>query len=146
MSRVVIGDEVVKWVASFTGEYGNYGAAVGFGVERDGKLIAGVVYNDWNGVNINQHCASVKGSHWMSRNFLWYCFDYPFNQLKVKRITGLVGEGNAPARRLNEHLGFVCETTLEDAHPTGKIIVYRMRKHECRWLNLKRPEDERMAA
>ncbi len=134
MTRIVIGQPVVEWVAKRTGEHGNFGAAVGFGVERNGELIAGVVYNEWNGVNINQHCAAVHGSNWMSRELLWMAFDYPFNQAKVKRITGLVGEKNMPSRRLNEHLGFVLETRLKDAHPDGDMLVYVLRREQCRWL------------
>lgn len=139
---IIFGGRVVEWVAKQTADFGNYGAAAGIGVERDGQIIAGVVYNDWNGVNANQHCAALPGSNWMSKALLWYAFDYPFNQLHCKRITGLVGEGNAAARRLNEHLGLVEETRLKDAHPTGDVIVYRMTREMCRWLQLKRPKNE----
>jgi RimJ/RimL family protein N-acetyltransferase len=52
----------------------------------------------------------------------------------VQRITGLVGEGNAAARRFDEHLGFTLETKLTGAHPTGDLLVYVMWKHDCIWL------------
>lgn len=145
---IVIGQEVVDWVASRTGEFGSYGAAVGIGWEKDGSLIAGVVYNDFNGVNMQMHVASDGTGKWMTREYLRVCFDYPFNQAKVKRITGLVGEGNLEARKFDEHLGFVRETTLRGAHPTGDLIVYVMWKDKCRWLRNENlyPRRLRMAA
>ncbi len=130
---LVVGPEVVQWVATRTNEFGNFGAAVGIGWARNGELVAGVAYNEFNGVNINAHIAS-SGRHWLTRDFLWAIFDYPFRQLGVQRITGLVGEGNAAARRFDEHLGFTLETKLTGAHPTGDLLVYVMWKHDCRWL------------
>lgn len=141
MKRLVIGNFVVEWVAHKTEEFGNYGAAQGIGLQefRNGhwELVAGVVYNEFNGANINMHVASDGSRRWMNRQYLWTCFDYPFNQCKVKRITGLVGEGDMEARKFDEHIGFELETRLKDAHPTGDMLVYVMRKPQCRWLNIK---------
>lgn len=141
---IVFGQTVVDWVASRTSEFGSFGAATGIGVVRDGELIGGVVYNDWNGASVCMHCAGGNG--WLTRTLLWYAFDYPFNQLKVKRATALIGEGNTPARTLNEQLGFRYETRIRDAHPTGDMIVMEMRREWCRWLKLKRPANEKLAA
>jgi len=130
---LVVGPDVVHWVATRTNEFGSFGAATGIGWARNGELVAGVAYNEFNGVNINAHIAS-NGHHWLTRDFLWAIFNYPFRQLGVQRITGLVGEGNAAARRFDEHLGFTLETKLTGAHPTGDLLVYVMWKHDCRWL------------
>lgn len=130
---IVTGQAVVEWVAKRTNEHGNYGCAVGIGWQRGNDLVAGVVYNGYNGVNINMHVAA-NGRHWMTRQYLWTCFDYPFNQAGVQRITGLVGEGNIAAQRFDEHLGFELETTLERSHPTGKTLVYRMFREQCKWI------------
>ncbi len=143
---IVTGQPVVEWVAKRTAEFGNYGAAVGIGVEIDGKLIAGVVYNEFNGVNMNMHTAALPKVRWLTRESLFCFFDYPFNRAKVNRVTALVGEGNVKSRKLVEGVGFSLETTLEGADPTGKLLIYRMRRSECRWLNLERPKHERMAA
>lgn len=131
---LVVGDDVVRWVAARTNEHGNFGAAVGIGWARDERLVAGVVYNEWNGVNVCMHVASDGTRRWMTREFLRIAFDYPFNQAGVNRITGMVGEGNVQARRFDEHLGFRLETRLAGAHPTGDLLVYVMWRDECRWL------------
>lgn len=131
---LIIGPAVVSWVAQRTNEFGNFGAAVGIGWQKNGVLVAGVAYNDFNGVNMQMHVASDGSRQWMSREFLFAAFDYPFNQAGVKRVTGLVGEGNKEARKFDEHLGFELEATLHCAHPTGDLLVYRMFREQCRWI------------
>jgi RimJ/RimL family protein N-acetyltransferase len=133
VKRIVIGRPVVDWTAAQMGQHVVFGAAVGFGIEQDGEIIAGVVFDDYNGVNINMHVASSK-PRWMTRELLWMVFDYAFNQAKVNRITGLVGEGNTAAREFDEHIGFTLETTLKAAHPSGDLLIYRMFRDECKWL------------
>jgi len=132
---IVIGEDVVQWVAKRTNEYGNFGASVGIGWKRHGNLVAGVVYSDYNGANMLMHVASDGSKRWLCREYLRVCFDYPFNQARVGRVTGLVGEGNVEARKFDEHLGFELETTLERAHPTGDLLVYVMWKRRCRWIS-----------
>lgn len=133
MKTVVTGQHVVEWVASRTGEFGSYGAAVGIGLE-DKQLIAGVVFNDYNGANICMHVASDHSKRWMTKEYLWFVFYYAFEQAKVKRITGLVPESNEAAIKFDLHIGFSEETRLKDAHPDGDLIVLVMRKENCRWL------------
>ena len=73
----------------------------------------------------------------MNREFLWFCFYYPFEQLRVNKILGLVESTNLEAQRLNEHLGFTLEATLKDAAPKGDLLIYSMKRDQCKWLDLK---------
>lgn len=147
MRRLVIGQPVVEWVAKRTAEFGNYGAAVGFGIEDEsGALRAGVVFNEFNGANMNMHVASDGSKNWMTRQLLWTVFDYAFNQAKVKRVTGLVGEGDSDTLDFDFHIGFRHETTLASAHPTGDLFVLVIFRHECKWLNMRRPKREYLQA
>ena len=104
------------------------------GLEEDGELIAGVLFDNYNGASICMHVAALPGKRWMTKEYLWYCFHYPFNELKVKRITGLVAESNLEARRFDEHIGFELETRLKDACPDGDMLVYVLWKDNCRFL------------
>ncbi len=128
---IVIGQGVIDWVAQralcFVGP-----DCRGIGLSRNGKIVAGVVYTDYNKRNVFVHQA-IEGR--LTREYLWTISDYPFNQLKVERVTGIIPEGNALARKAAEKLGFVLETTLPDAHPSGDLLVYVMRRKDCRWLN-----------
>lgn len=107
------------------------------GLVRDGELVAGCLYDDYNGANVNMHIASDGSRSWLNKEFLWYSFYYPFEQLGCKRVTGLVPSSNHDARRFDEHLGFVLEAALKDAHPDGDLLVYRMFRADCRWLNVR---------
>ncbi len=148
MRRIVIGQGVVDWVAAHMKRGEGYGLSVGIGMERDGELIAGIVYNEFNHCNINMHVAAI-GGNWMTREFLRIAFDYPFNQCEVRRITGFVEDDNEAALRFDKHLGFKYETRLEGAYEhdgkVGDIIVLKMLREDCRWLNIKR-EPMRLAA
>ena len=133
---LVIGQSVVEWVAKRTNDYGNFGAAQGIGWERNGSLVAGVAYAEWNGPNVVCHIASDGSRRWATRQYLWTIFDFPFTQLGCKRITVCVGEGNSASRGFVLHLGFTCEATLTGAHPSGDLLVYRLFRHDCRFLRM----------
>tara|TARA_R110000868_G_scaffold69515_2_gene204580 strand:- start:4210 stop:4698 length:489 start_codon:yes stop_codon:yes gene_type:complete len=140
MKQIVIGQGVVDWVADHMKRGEGYGLSTGIGLVKDGELVAGVVYNEYNHCNINMHVAAI-GRDWLTREYLWTCFDYPFNRCKVRRITGFVEDDNAAALRFDEHLGFKYETRLKDAYihddRVGDIIVLVMRREDCRWLDVK---------
>jgi len=144
--RIVIGQGVVDWVADHQHRPGGaYGPSLGIGMEKDGALIAGVVYNEYNKVNINMHVASI-GANWMTREYLFACFDYPFNKAKVKRVSAFIEEDNEAAIRFDTHLGFKYETRLKDFYVGGDMIVMVMRREDCRWLDIVKPEKMRIAA
>jgi RimJ/RimL family protein N-acetyltransferase len=142
---IVSGPHVVEWVAKRTNEFGSYGAAQGIGIERDGVLIGGVVYNEFNGPNCCMHTAATD-PRWLTRNSLFVIFDYPFRQMGVDRVTAPVGEGNWHARQFVEKVGFWIETRLTGAHASGDLMLYVMWKKGCRWLHMGRVNDEKPRA
>lgn len=142
MKRICQGQFVVEWVAKQTNEFGNFGCATGIGLQEytqfnRWRIVAGVAYAEWNGVNVVCHIAS-EGKTWATREFLGVIFDYPFNRIGgdygAKRITVCVGEGNADSRKFVEHLGFTREANLTGAHPTGDLLIYKMDRSDCRFL------------
>lgn len=141
MSQIIVGADswVGPWVCERAGGVWTPGRGVAIGLATDtGELRAGVLFEDYNGANLLMHVAAVPGRTWLHREFLWYCFYYPFMENGCKRVTGIVPSTNLEARRFDEHLGFTLEATLKDAHPDGDLCVYVMRKEDCRWLNLQR--------
>ena len=140
MKTVIYGqdDKVVAWVGERIDE-DDFGKAVGIGLEEDEGLIAGVVFNLYTGPSICMHVAATPGRRWMTRDFLYRSFAYPFLQLNCNRITGLVREDNLDAQRFDEHLGFKREGLMRKAASDGtNFILYGMLKEECRWLEIKR--------
>lgn len=108
----------------------------GIGLERDGVLIAGVLYEGFNGCNVWMHVAAVPGSKWMTRNYLRACFIYPFIVLGAKRVSGYVDANNEFANRLDVHLGFVREAVLSGASADGgDVNLYVMWKKDCRYVD-----------
>jgi RimJ/RimL family protein N-acetyltransferase len=105
------------------------------GLERDGELVGVALYHGWSGPNIWIHAAKAPGVTFTSRLFTAAAFDYPFNQLGVKRISAHVEEVNVAANRLVRHLGFKPEARLEcAARAGGDVIIYRMWRRECRFV------------
>lgn len=141
--EIIYGQTVVDWVAKQMKRGDGYGLAQGLGMVKNGEIVAGVVYNEFNGVNINAHIA-IKDKTVLTKKFLWMIFDYPFNQCKVKRISGFIEDENKAAIEFDKKLGFEYETRLKDAYINGDILVYVMRKEQCKWLNLKGVYHERL--
>ena len=104
------------------------------GLERDGELVAVVVYNFWSDCDIAMHIAAVPGRRWLTRPFLQAAFRYPFVQLGVQRVTGYVPEKNVDALRFDLHLGFVREGLMRNALPDDNVVVLGMLRNECRFL------------
>lgn len=128
-------EEIAAWVASRIGEGVRWGQYSVLGFVKGNELAAGVVYSDWSAANVCMHIAIAEGLGWMPPEWLFAAFDYPFNQVKVRRITGLVPKKNAAARRFDEHIGFKLEGSMRNALPTDDLLVYGMLKRECRWIS-----------
>lgn len=129
-----------KRIAQFVHDtMGHVGATdyTAIGLEDDGKIVAGVLYDNYNGASVNTHIAANNSKRWMNREYLHFIFWYPFEQMKVKRLTALVAENNTDSRNFVKKLGFDLEATLQDADPDGDLLVYRMFRDQCKWLNMR---------
>lgn len=104
------------------------------GLETDGKIVAVAGYDGYNGASIRVHLA-VDGK--ITPEFLWYGFYYPFEELKVKKLIGLVASTNHKALRLDKHFGYVEEAVIKDAVPYGDLHILTMTKDQCRYLTRK---------
>lgn len=120
------------WVSERTGGSWCAGRGQGIGKLAGGKLVAGVLYEDYNRANVVCHIAGE--GQWADRRFLGVIFDYPFNQLKVRRITVPIAGNNAKSIKLVEHMGFQLESRLEQATLDSDILLFRLFKDECKYL------------
>jgi RimJ/RimL family protein N-acetyltransferase len=126
-------DIVGPWVCEKTGGQWVKGRGTAIGKISDGKIVAGVLYEDFNGPNILCHIACEQ--HSLDREFLGLIHQYPFIQLGVKRITGLVSSANKKSLRLNIKMGFEIEAVLKDACKDGDMMVLVLWKKNCRYLD-----------
>lgn len=128
-------ERVGRWLAAKTdGEWRDGATCVG--LERCGQIVAAVMYDQFNGASVCMHVAA-EGKRWLNREFLWYAFYYPFRQMGVNVVIGLVAKENRAAVRFDEHLGFQLHQEIPEAHPSGALLIYTMHRRDCRWLKLK---------
>jgi len=132
-------ERVLKWVGDRTDEDDFGPGSTAIGLEEDNELIAGVAFNMYTKASICMHVAAMPDKRWMTKDFLWRSFAYPFIQLGCNRVTGLVREDNFVAQKFDEHLGFKREGLLRRACTDGQnMILYGMLREECRWLEIKK--------
>ncbi len=104
------------------------------GLERDGQLVAGVLYEGWNKSNVWMHVAILPG-HTFTRRFVHTAFEYPFGQVGVNRATAWVDVSNRESTALVRRIGFEHEALLKGAaNDGGDVVLWVMRKERCRWL------------
>lgn len=101
--------------------------------------MGGVIYTDYNVASIQIHVAAFRHT-WLSREFLWAVFNFPFNTIKIKKLLGLVRSTNERAIKLDLRLGFVLETTVKDVFSDGDMLVFSMMRENCRWLDMVPPK------
>ncbi len=126
-------EQIADFVSRIQGEHLPWGNFSALGWVRNGKLVGGVVYNHFSGKNICMHVAGI-GKSWLTPEFLHAAFDYPFGQLKLARVTGLVPKKNKAARTFDEHLGFRLEGCMRHALPHDDLLMYGMLERECRFI------------
>ena len=113
------------------------------GLASETGLIAGVAYTDYNGRSVGAHIAAA-GDGWLTREFLWAIFFYPFSVLGVNKILCQIDSGNEKSLKLNAHMGFVVEHTIKDAGCKNDMVITSMDKSQCKWLNIKRTTGEQL--
>jgi hypothetical protein len=101
-------------------------------------LMGGVIYKDFTRESIRMSVASWD-RRWLSHEMLWVVFDYPFNQLGVKRIFTMTPLNRPNVVHFNDKFGF--KTIVENVpgvYPGNVgVIIKCMERDDCRFLKLK---------
>lgn len=136
MFKVIYGqdDVLIPWAAKRIGVECFKPDAKAIGQERDGEIVAVVVFDGFSDVDCNMHIASDGSRRWLTRELLAHAFAYPFVQLRLRRVTGLVPAGNDDALRFDEHLGFVREGYHPHAMKDGDLISLGLLRENCRFI------------
>ncbi len=121
---------VGRWMQSKSGGYYRDGSTC-IGLTRKGELVAGAMYDQYNGSSI---LASVAIDGPITRQWLWYIFAYPFVQLKANVILGLISSANTKSIKLVEHMGFTSVADIPHADPSGLLCLYVMHRDDCRFI------------
>ena len=126
---------VGSWVAKRINGFYEATHSQAIGLEKDGRIVAGVIFENYNGKSIVVHIA-IEGR--ITPLFLWAIGDYAFNQLGIYKVIAPVHSDNWKAVRLVEHLGFTEEARLRDTQPNGDSILFTIQKPAYRFLELRR--------
>jgi RimJ/RimL family protein N-acetyltransferase len=128
---IVSNESVGHWVAEKLGSGYFAACSNAIGLMKDNKLIAGVIYENWNRRSIMCHIA-IEGR--LTRLYVGAIFNYAFNVCNVEKIIVPVESHNLKSIKLIENMGFTEEGRIKDSQPNGDIILYTMAKGDCRFL------------
>lgn len=123
-TRLIFDDKerVGAWVAEQVGQRAPWSGHYAMGVETNGELTAGFVFESFNGVNAMVHIAVTKPNKAFVK-LLDHGYRYAFEYCGLRRLTGLVEATNEKACRLNKHLGYIEEARLAGAGPEEQDII-----------------------
>lgn len=129
--NIVGGEQVGHWVARRIrgGYFAERSKAIG--LECNGELIAGVIYENWNHQSIWCHIAIERR---ITPAYLAAIFDYPFNVAQVEKIIVPVGSDNAESLKMVKKMGFVEEGRIKDGRPDGDIVFLTLARDSCRYI------------
>lgn len=134
-SRIVVGTPVVRWTEARLSHRFRDPGAFGIGLERDGALVAGVVFDQRLHHDVHAHIAADHGAL-TSRRYLYAIHHYPFFMLGVRRISVCVRAGNHASAKLATDLGFALEGVKRAGYADGEdMLQLGMLKEDCRWLH-----------
>lgn len=130
---IVTDTRVVEFVEERIGKCRYPCTAVG--KERDGKIVAGAIYERNNGHNVIFHGASDGSRMWATKGFIRALVEYPFLSLGLPRMSTPVAATNLEALNFDHTLGFVEECRqVNAAHDGSDLIWLVMWRHQCKWL------------
>lgn len=137
--RVLFGadDLVIRWAGrAIPGFMASPGAKALGVLNKDGTdLVAGVIYERFNGVHMEVAITARAGTRWASRHTLLHLFGYPFNQMNCLCISALVPMSNLQSLNLATKLGFEPEAYVKYAAPDGSpMVVLKLFKENCKWI------------
>lgn len=126
---------VARWVAARIPGYTQSQAARALGVIKNDRLVAGVVYENFNGVHVEAAIAAEPGTAWASRQTLHSLFYYPFTMLGCEAISVSVPSTNLESLNLATKLGFEPEAIVAlAAHDQSSLIVLKAWRIKCKWI------------
>lgn len=124
--------ELAEYISKVTG--GTYSTDTGqfIGLERNGKIAACVACTDCNGSSAQLH---IGASDRLNIDFLCFCFEYVFYQLKLKRLATVVDSKNIKSLKFSANCGFQTDHIIKDAGVDGDLHILTMYPYQCKLLN-----------
>ena len=129
--RIVSGPHVGAWVTAQTEGAFDPNRSTAIGLEHDGKIVAGTVYENWNGRSVVCHIAWER----VTPAYMAAVYDYAYNVANVDKIIGPISSNHTRALALVSKMGFSEEARIKDAaHDSGDIVLMTQTPDKCRYL------------
>jgi len=133
---------VAEWMGGrldtvFTPPYTALGVA-----DKEGRLIGGLLFNDYNGSNIE---VTAYGPGAVTRESVTTMFRYAFVQLGCWRLSARTRRGNHAVRELLLRLGFKPEGIRPGYWGRSKAndcFLYGLKRTNCKWLGVRSPASD----
>jgi len=119
--------EKIPKVHSWMGEHKSLAAL------EEGEIIGAVVYDAFTPFDCCIHVRLDKAGCKVP-GVLRQVFGYPFEQLGLTRITGLVSKSNEKGIALCTWLGFTFEGVKEKALGDEDEVIFGMTRESCKWV------------
>lgn len=126
-------ERVARFVAAgIPGCERGFGECQAIGFERDGDLVAGIVYHNWNPESgVIEISAASTCRNWLSRDSLAEIFGYPF-RIGCRLVVARIAESNARARRIWRSLGGDEYIIPALRSPTEAEVIYTLSADQWR--------------
>ena len=129
--NIVSGPQVGAWVTAQTEGAFDPSRSVAIGLEKDGKLVAGTVYENWNGRSVVCHIAWQR----VTPAYMAAVYDYAYNVAGVDKIIWPISSNHTRALALVSKMGFSEEARIKEAaHDSGDIVLMTQTPDKCRYL------------
>lgn len=124
------GDYINTWIAEQGGGQAWRGSFEAIGLAKEGELVGGLVFYDFN--NTNCHVNIAVTDAFTLRKLLRLGFGYVFGQLGAHRLTFVINSDNLASIRLVLGLGAVHEATLREAgREKVDLHIYALFRESC---------------
>ena len=113
--------EVASWVAERIPHVkgGSFGPCTAIGVAGNGKLLAGIVYHEYQPDHGTlQLSMAAESPMWARKETIAALLRYPFRQIGIYKLWTATPHDNEAALKVNSHIGFKREAIL--AHHFGR--------------------------
>ena len=118
------------WLTARAGYVGTPCARAMKVVDATGRIRAMVAFDDFTSGSCQAHMASDSPIAW--RRLIPAVFCFPFEQLKLCVMIGVIAGDNAKSLQQTRHLGFRETYRVADAWKPGvPMVVHEIRREDC---------------